>query len=102
MAQMNAALAGRQWFHPKESSWRQMISKKASENAEQIRQQVNDDSAPAIYYRAFKDIAAWMPKNSILSAGGAGTMDIGLTSFRTDPLRSFAFRKITVVLQMTI
>ena len=79
MAQMNAALAGRQWFHPKESPWRQMISKKSAENAEQIRPQVNDDSAPATYYRAFKDIAAWMPRNSILSAEGAGTMDIGLT-----------------------
>jgi 2-hydroxyacyl-CoA lyase 1 len=79
MAQMNAALGGRQWFHPKESAWRQMISKKASENAEQIRSQVEDDSAPATYYRAFKDIAAWMPRNSILSAEGAGTMDIGLT-----------------------
>jgi 2-hydroxyacyl-CoA lyase 1 len=79
MAQMNAALGGRQWFHPKESPWRQMISKKASENAEQIRPQLEDDSAPATYYRAFKDIAAWMPRNSILSAEGAGTMDIGLT-----------------------
>ena len=79
MAQMNAALAGRQWFHPKESPWRQMISKKASENAEQIKPQLEDDSAPATYYRAFKDMAAWMPRNSILSAEGAGTMDIGLT-----------------------
>ncbi len=79
MAQMNAALAGRQWFHPKESPWRQMISKKASENAAQIQPQIDDDSAPATYYRAFKDIAAWMPRNSILSAEGAGTMDIGLT-----------------------
>jgi 2-hydroxyacyl-CoA lyase 1 len=79
MAQMNAALAGRQWFHPKESPWRQMISKKASENAEQIKPQLEDDNAPATYYRAFKDMAAWMPRNSILSAEGAGTMDIGLT-----------------------
>ena len=79
MAQMNAALAGRQWFHPKDTPWRQMITKKAEENAEQIKPQLNDDSAPATYYRAFKDIAAWMPRNSILSAEGAGTMDIGLT-----------------------
>ena len=79
MAQMNAALGGSQWFHPKESPWRQMISKKAAENAAQIQPQVDDDSAPATYYRAFKDIAAWMPRNSILSAEGAGTMDIGLT-----------------------
>jgi thiamine pyrophosphate-dependent acetolactate synthase large subunit-like protein len=77
--QLNAAYVGRQWFHPKESPWRQMISKKASENAEQIRPQVDDDAAPATYYRAFKDVAGWMPKNSILSAEGAGTMDIGLT-----------------------
>ena len=79
MAQMNAALAGRQWFHSKKSPWRQMINKKASENAAQIQPQIDDDSAPATYYRAFKDIAAWMPRNSILSAEGAGTMDIGLT-----------------------
>ncbi len=79
MAQMNAALAGRQWFHSKELPWRQMISKKSSENAAQIQPQIDDDSAPATYYRAFKDIAAWMPRNSILSAEGAGTMDIGLT-----------------------
>ena len=79
MAQMNAALAGRQWFHSKESPWRQMISKKSAENAAQIQPQIDDDSAPATYYRAFKDIAAWMPRNSILSAEGAGTMDIGLT-----------------------
>ena len=46
MAQMNAALASRQWFHPKESPWRQMISKKASENAEQIKPQVERRQRP--------------------------------------------------------
>ncbi len=79
MQQLNQALSGSQWFHPKESPWRQMIAKKAAENAAQIKPQIDDDSAPATYYRAFKDIAAWMPRNSILSAEGAGTMDIGLT-----------------------
>jgi antitoxin (DNA-binding transcriptional repressor) of toxin-antitoxin stability system len=43
-----------------------------------------------------------MPWNSSLSAEGAGTMDIGSPEFPTDPLRSFTFRKITVVPQMTI
>jgi hypothetical protein len=63
-----------------------MISKKASENAEQIRPQVEGDTASATYYGAFKDIAAWMPKNSILSAEGAGTMDIrsDRSAFRKD------------------
>src|SRR6266850_1888201 len=66
MAQMNAALAGSQWFHPKESPWRQMISKKASENAEQIRSQLEDDSAPATYYRAFKDMPE-IPENPMFN-----------------------------------
>src|SRR6478672_11464771 len=34
--QLNKALAGRQWFHPKDTPWRQMISKKAAENAAMI------------------------------------------------------------------
>ena len=79
MAQLNKALAGRQWFHPKDTPWRQMITKKAAENAAQIKPQIDDDQAPANYYRALRDVAAWMPKNAILSAEGAGTMDIGLT-----------------------
>ncbi|MBV9967318.1 MAG: hypothetical protein JO008_16665 [Alphaproteobacteria bacterium] len=79
MAQLNQALAGRQWFYPKETPWREAITKKARENAETIRPQIEDDSAPGNYYRLLKDVREWMPKNAILSAEGAGTMDIGLT-----------------------
>src|SRR6266446_1862321 len=78
VGQLNKALAGRQWFHPKDTPWRQMITKKAAENAAMIAPQIQDDEAPANYYRALKDVAAWMPKNAFLSAEGAGTMDIGL------------------------
>src|SRR5271166_5728777 len=78
VGQLNKALAGRQWFHPKDTPWRQMITKKAEENAAQIRPQVHDDEAPANYFRALRDVAAWMPKNAILSAEGAGTMGVGL------------------------
>ena len=49
VGQLNAALAGRQWFHPKDTPWRQMITKKAEENAAQIRPQIQDDEAPANY-----------------------------------------------------
>jgi 2-hydroxyacyl-CoA lyase 1 len=56
-----------------------MITKKAEENAAQIRPQIHDDEAPANYFRALRDVAAWMPKNAIFSAEGAGTMDIGRT-----------------------
>src|SRR5271170_6107196 len=88
VGQLNAALAGRQWFHPKDTAWRQMITKKAEENAAQIRPQMHDDEAPANYFRALRDVAAWMPKNAILSAEGAGTMDIGLTQLNVANARS--------------
>jgi 2-hydroxyacyl-CoA lyase 1 len=85
---LNAALAGREWFHPKDTPWRQMITKKAAENAAMIRPQIHDDEAPANYFRALRDVAAWMPKNAILSAEGAGTMDIGLTQLNVANARS--------------
>ena len=79
VGQLNKALTSRQWFHPKDTAWRQMITQKVTDNTAQIRPQVDDDQAPANYFRALRDVAAWMPKNAILSAEGAGTMDIGLT-----------------------
>jgi 2-hydroxyacyl-CoA lyase 1 len=88
MAQVNKALANRQWFHPKDTPWRQALTKKAAENVATIKPQVDDDKGPAGYYRALRDVAAWMPKNAILSAEGAGTMDIGLTQLPSFNARS--------------
>src|ERR1700756_1135928 len=88
VGQLNQALAGRQWFYPKDTPWRQIITQKAAENAAQIRPQIHDDEAPANYFRALRDVAAWMPKNAILSAEGAGTMDIGLTQLNVANARS--------------
>lgn len=88
MAQLNKALVNRQWFHPKDTPWRQALTKKAAENAATIKPQVDDDQGPANYYRALRDVAAWMPKNAILSAEGAGTMDIGLTQLPSFNARS--------------
>jgi 2-hydroxyacyl-CoA lyase 1 len=88
MAQVNKALANRQWFHPKDTPWRQALTKKAAENAATIKPQIDDDTGPAGYYRALRDVAAWMPKNAILSAEGAGTMDIGLTQLPSSNARS--------------
>src|SRR4029450_13854188 len=78
----------RQWFHAKDSPWRQAIAKKTADNAAQIRPQINAEQAPAGYYRALRDVAAWMPRNAILSAEGAGTMDIGLTQLPSFNARS--------------
>jgi 2-hydroxyacyl-CoA lyase 1 len=88
MAQVNKALVNRQWFHPKDTPWRQALTKKAAENAATIKPQIDDDQAPAGYYRALRDVAAWMPRDAILSAEGAGTMDIGLTQLPSFNARS--------------
>ena len=88
MSQMNQALEGRQWFHPKDTPWRTSLGEKVSANVNQIQAQVNDDTAPAGYFRALRDVAAWMPENAILSAEGAGTMDIGLTQLPVSDARS--------------
>ena len=88
MGQMNQALEGRQWFHPKDTPWRKALGEKVSANVAQLEAQVNDDTAPAGYYRALRDVAAWMPENAILSAEGAGTMDIGLTMLPVSDARA--------------
>ena len=75
-------------FVSRDSPWRQAIAKKTADNAAQIRPQIDDDAAPAGYYRALRDVAAWMPRNAILSAEGAGTMDIGLTQLPSFNARS--------------
>ena len=89
MQQLNEALAGRQWFHPQGSPWRQAIAQKAAENAEMIRPQVKDDSAPGGYYRLFRDIREWMPKNVVLCSEGATTMDIGGTQMPLENPNSY-------------
>lgn len=88
MGQINKALEGRQWFYPKDTPWRAALGEKTEANVKTIEAQRNDDQAPANYYRALRDVAAWMPKNSVLSAEGAGTMDIGLTQLNVADARS--------------
>ncbi|MBV9828771.1 MAG: hypothetical protein JO001_24335 [Alphaproteobacteria bacterium] len=89
MQQLNAALAGRQWFYPKGTPWRDALMKKAADNSEMIRPQVEDNSSPGGYYRLFKDIRDWMPKNAILCSEGATTMDIGGTQLPLDNPRAY-------------
>ena len=79
VGQLNKALESRQWFYPKDTPWHQAIAEKSAANAKQIQPMIDDDSAPTNYYRAFKDITAWLPKNAVIIGEGANTMDIGRT-----------------------
>ena len=89
VGQLNAALAGRQWFHPEGSPWRQALAKKSAENAAMIAPQIDDNSSPGGYYRLFRDIREWLPKNVVLCSEGATTMDIGGTQMPLDNPRSY-------------
>ena len=89
VGQLNAALQGRQWFHPEGSPWRQALAKKAAENAAMIAPQIADDSSPGGYYRLFRDIREWLPKNVVLCSEGATTMDIGGTQMPLENPRSY-------------
>jgi 2-hydroxyacyl-CoA lyase 1 len=89
VAQLNASLTGRQWFHPEGSPWRQALAKKAAENAAMIAPQIADDSSPGGYYRLFRDIREWLPKNVVLCSEGATTMDIGGTQMPLENPRSY-------------
>ncbi|MCZ6887611.1 MAG: oxalyl-CoA decarboxylase [Gammaproteobacteria bacterium] len=77
--QLNRALDNRQWFYPAETAWRTTLKEKAQANQEAVAPMIEDDSSPMNYYRAFRDIEAWLPEDAIIIGEGANTMDIGRT-----------------------
>ncbi len=79
VGQLNTALRNRQWFYPKDTPWRAAIAEKSAANARQVQPMIDDNSAPTNYYRAFRDISPWLPKNAVIIGEGANTMDIGRT-----------------------
>jgi 2-hydroxyacyl-CoA lyase 1 len=79
VGQINKALETRQWFYPKDTPWRAAIAAKSADNARSIQPMIDDNAAPTNYYRAFKDISAWLPDNAVIIGEGANTMDIGRT-----------------------
>ena len=79
VGQLNRALGSRQWFYPAETSWRTALREKAQANVASVKPMIEDESAPMNYYRAFRDIAEWLPHDAIIIGEGAATMDIGRT-----------------------
>jgi 2-hydroxyacyl-CoA lyase 1 len=77
--QLNSSLEKREWVFPSDAPWHAAIAQKAAANAAQIAPQLADDQAPANYYRALKDVAAWCPDDAMIIGEGASTMDIGRT-----------------------
>ncbi len=77
--QLNRALENRQWFYPESTPWRAALREKADANLAAVQPMIDDDSAPMNYYRAYRDIEAWLPEDAIIIGEGANTMDIGRT-----------------------
>src|SRR5262249_3777906 len=66
VAQINESLKKREWVYPSDTPWHASIAEKAAANAAQIAPQLVDDTGPANYYRALKDVAAWTPDDAII------------------------------------
>ena len=79
VGQLNSALAQRQWFYPAETPWHSLLREKAQANLDAVQPMIEDDSNPMNYYRAYRDIEAWLPQDAIIIGEGANTMDIGRT-----------------------
>ena len=79
VGQLNRALDNRQWFYPAETAWRELLRGKAQANLDAVQPMIDDEAKPMNYYRAFRDIEAWLPDDAIIIGGGANTMDIGRT-----------------------
>ena len=59
-----------------ETPWLGGLQEKAAQNGATIEPMLNADTMPLGYYRILKEIRDYMPKDSILVADGASTMDI--------------------------
>ena len=79
VGQLNRALDERQWFYPADTAWRSQLKAKAQTNLEAVKPMIDDESSPMNYYRAYRDIEAWLPEDAIIIGEGANTMDIGRT-----------------------
>ena len=79
VGQLNRALDERQWFYPADTAWRSQLKEKAQANLEAVKPMIDDESSPMNYYRAYRDIEAWLPEDAIIIGEGANTMDIGRT-----------------------
>lgn len=59
-----------------ETAWSVSLHEKSRENAEKIEPMLNSDFEPVGYYRILKEIRDYIPKETIVVADGASTMDI--------------------------
>jgi 2-hydroxyacyl-CoA lyase 1 len=79
MGQLNAALGRSPWSYSPETPWRAELAQKSEENRRSVEAMERDASVPLGYYRVLAEIRERMPRDAMLVAEGANTMDISRT-----------------------
>jgi 2-hydroxyacyl-CoA lyase 1 len=76
MAQMVAALEEHPWQVPATSPWRQALQQEIAAKRAATIPLLESDEVPMNYYRPLKEIQDALPRDAIIVAEGANTMDI--------------------------
>lgn len=79
VGQLNEALERSPWGHSDQSPWRESLQRSVDENRAAVAAMEDDDSDPLGYYRVLREIRDQMPRDAIIVAEGANTMDISRT-----------------------
>ena len=76
MAQMVAALEENPWQLTPDNSWRQALQQELQTKKAATVPMLESDEVPMSYYRPLKEIQDALPRDAIIVAEGASTMDI--------------------------
>ena len=79
IAQLSAAIRSEPITVAADTPWRKELGIKIEENQLAVQAMMDDDSAPMGYYRVLREIHDLSPRDSIICAEGANTMDISRT-----------------------
>jgi len=79
VGQLNRGLEADPWSHPSDSSWRKSLIEPIAANQQAVEAMENDDRVPLGYYRVLREIREQIPRDAIICAEGANTMDISRT-----------------------
>jgi len=76
LTQLNTALDENPWQFSGENLWRSGLRNKLETNLANTEPMLNSDDTPMGYYRVLKEIRDALPRDAIVTAEGASTMDI--------------------------
>ncbi len=79
LGQLVTVLENDPWKFPQDSEWIQSVKADARQNSDAVTAMCQDKSTPLGYYPALKEIDSALPRDAIIVAEGANTMDISRT-----------------------